>query len=75
MPVKTQFYGPTGTLAKELLVRRDPRIKTAGRAVPVHSMMVNHQLGSHTEFEITRIEIDGEIRDSVFTVAEIRKHR
>jgi hypothetical protein len=73
IPVKTEFFGHNGTLHKTLVVVRDSVREVNGRAVPQRSVMYNFKKNSHSIFDVTDVEIDTELRDGLFTFAEVKK--
>ncbi len=73
VPLKAEFFGPNGSLDKTLSTTRASIRMVNGHAIPTESVMVNHKHRSRSEFTVSAIEVDVELRDQMFTLAEIRK--
>ncbi len=73
IPIKTDFFGHNGTLDKTLVAVRDSVREISGRPVPFRTVMYNHKKNSHSIFDVIDVEIDTELRDSLFTFAEVKK--
>ena len=71
LPMKTEFLGPNGSLDKTLVLVRDQVREIGGRAIPLRMIMFNHKQKQRTELTASEIEVDVELPDSLFTVAEI----
>ena len=73
LPIKTEFLGPSGSLDKTFVAIRDQVQEIQGRWIPLRSVMFNHKHKSRTEFVLSGVEIDVDLKDRLFTVAEIKK--
>ena len=73
LPIKTEFLGPSGSLDKTFAVDRDHMKEINGRWIPFRSVMFNHKNKSRTEFVVSEVEIDVDLKDRLFTVAEIKR--
>ncbi len=73
IPVRTEFHGRGGTLDKTLVVPLDAIEEVDGYPVARRTIMYNHRYDSRTEIDITAIEVDVPLRDSLFSFAEIRR--
>ncbi len=73
LPVKTEFIGPSGSVDKTFVVLREHVTEIAGRFIPLRTVMFNHKHKSRTEFVVSDVEIDIELKDRLFTVAEIKR--
>ena len=73
LPIKTEFLGPSGSLDKTFVAMRDHIEEIGGRWIPMQTVMFNHKYKSRTEFVVSDVEIDVELPDRLFTVAEVKK--
>ena len=73
IPIKTEFFGHNGALDKMLVTVRDSVREINGRPVPFRTVMYNLKKKSHSIFDVIDVEIDTELRDSLFTFAEVKK--
>jgi hypothetical protein len=76
LPIKTEFFGLNGSLDKELSVDREQVKPIGNRQIPHRTMMVNHKNDTYSEFLVDEVEVDPDLRDSIFSKAELRRgHR
>lgn len=73
IPIKTEFFGHNGTLDKMLVTVRDSIREFNGRPVPFRTAMCNLKKNSHSIVDVIEVEIDTELRDSLFTFAKVKK--
>ncbi|MFP6682343.1 MAG: outer membrane lipoprotein-sorting protein [Gammaproteobacteria bacterium] len=76
LPIKSEFYSVNGSLDKELSIDRDAVQPVGNRQIPFRSIMVNHKNNTRSEFIVKEVEVDPNIRDSMFTRTELKRgHR
>ena len=73
LPIKSEFYGVNGSLDKELSIDRDAVQPVGNRQIPFRSIMVNHKNNTRSEFIVDEVEVDPDIRDSMFTRTELKR--
>lgn len=73
LPIKTEFYGPSGNLDKTLTLPRDGIETHDGRAIARQWVMDNHKQHQRTELTISAIDINIELPAALFSLAEIEK--
>ena len=71
VPIKTEFFGPNGSVAKELNVERADVEQIGERWVPRQMTMVNHKSESRTVLKLTDIKFEPELADSLFIPASL----
>ena len=72
VPIKTEFFGPNGSVAKELNVERADVEQIGERWVPRQMTMINHKSESRTVLKLTDIKFEPELGDNLFMPASLR---
>jgi outer membrane lipoprotein-sorting protein len=75
IPVRSEFIAHSGELHKELTAPREDIRQVGDRRIPYRLVMTDHKEQSRTELVVEQIAFDPELRDSLFTTAELRSGR
>jgi len=73
LPVQTDFVAPNGDLRKQLLVERSSIQMVDQHWVPFRTTMSDLKHDTHTVFEVEEVRIDPELREGLFSNAELRR--
>ncbi len=73
LPMKSEFFGPNGTLDKTLTIKRDAIAQINGHAIARVLVMENHKQQQRTELTASAIEVNIELPAALFTLAELEK--
>ncbi len=73
LPLRTDFFALNGDLHKALVVERAAVLHIGDRYIPQRAVMFDHKQDSRSVIELTDIEIDTGLRDTIFSLAELGK--
>ena len=73
VPVKTEFFGLSGSLDKEITVERDKIELISNRHIPFYTVVLNHKKNTRSEFIVNKAEVDPDLRNSIFSPSELER--
>lgn len=73
LPLRTEFFGTNGSLAKTLVIERADVVQQAGRFLPRRMTMLNHRERRQTEITALTTETAITLPEHLFTPHEIQR--